>query len=66
MKVLEEERKRKEVEAQLEMKGVELEGNQAELAVARAEMARFKAEISKHREDALMEVSRLQARAEAM
>ena len=65
-KVLEEEGRRKEAEAQLETKDAELERAQAELAVAQAEMACFKAESSKYREDALIEVSRLQAQAEAV
>ena len=57
-RALEEEGKRKEVEAQLETRG-------AELAAARAEMARLEAEYSKSRENALMEASHLQARTEA-
>ena len=42
-----------------------MEGACAELAIAQAEVACFKTEFSKYREDALMKVSRLQARAEA-
>ena len=43
-RVLEEKGKRKEVEAQLETKGAELEGAQADLAIARAEVARHEVE----------------------
>ena len=64
-RVLEEEGKRKEVETQLETKGVELDGAQADLATARAKVARLEAEFSKSREDILMEAFHLQARAEA-
>ena len=62
---MEEEGKRKTVEGQLEIQGVELEGVRVELAEAWAEVARLTAESSKHWEDALIEVFRLQARAEA-
>ena len=64
-RALEEERKRKEAVAQLETRGVELEGAQAELAAAQAEVACLEAEYSKSGEDALMKASRLQARIEA-
>ena len=62
---MDEEGRRKEVEVQLETNGAELEGARVELVAARAEVARLKAKSSKYWEDALMEVSRLQARAEA-
>ena len=64
-RVLEEEGKRRKVEGQLETQGVELEGVRAELAAAQAEVVRLMAESSKYQEDALIEVSYLQARAEA-
>ena len=65
-RVLEEEGKRKKVVGQLESQGVELEGVHTELAAARAEVARLMAESSMCGEDALMEVSHLQAQAEAV
>ena len=52
--VLEEEGKRKEIEAQLETKGAELEGARADLATARAKVARLEVENSNSQEDALM------------
>ena len=55
---------RKKAEEQLETKGVELEGARAELTTAQTEVAQLKVAFSKYQEDALMEVSRLQARAE--
>ena len=51
-----EEEKRKKAEEQLETKGAELKGAHIELTAAQAEVAQLK-------EDALMEVSWLQARA---
>ena len=51
-----EEEKRKKAEEQLETKGAELKGARIELTAAQAEVAQLK-------EDALMEVSWLQARA---
>ena len=54
------------VEGQLEIQGVELEEVWAELAATQTEVAHLAVESSKHREDALMKVSRLQARAEAV
>ena len=48
VKVLEEEGRRKEAEAQLETKGTELEGARDELATARVGMACLKAESSKY------------------
>ena len=57
-RVLEEEGRRKEVEAQLDTKGAKLEGAQANLAATRSEVARLEAE------DTLMEVSCLQVHAE--
>ena len=55
---------RKKVEEQLETKGAELEGAHAELTTSQTELAQLKEAFSKYREDALMEVSRLQAQAE--
>ena len=57
-----EEEKRKKAEKQLETQGAELEGARVELKAAQAELARLKETFSKHREDALMQVFRLQAR----
>ena len=62
---MEEEGKRKKVEGQMETQGVELGGVRAKLAATQAEVARLTVESSKYREDTLMEVSRLHARAEA-
>ena len=59
-----EEEKRKKAEEQLETEGVELEGARAELMATQAEVAQLKEAFSKYQEDALIEVSRLQARAE--
>ena len=57
--------KRKDVEAQLDTKGAEMEGAQAKLAVARAKVVRLETESSESQEDALIKASCLQARAEA-
>ena len=46
----------------METQGAELEGACAELTTAQTEVARLKAAYSKYREDALIEVSHLQAR----
>ena len=59
-----EEEKRKKAKEQLETQGAELEGARAELMGTQAELAKLKEEFSKHREDALMEVSQLQAQAD--
>ena len=56
--------KRKKVEEQLETQGTELEGARVELKATQVELAQLKEAFSKHREDALMEVSLLQARAD--
>ena len=58
------EQRRKKAEEQLETQGAELEGAHAELKAAQAKLAQLKVTSSKHRENALMEVSRLQARVE--
>ena len=55
---------RTKAEEQLETQGAELDEARAELMTAQTEMARLKAAFSKYQKDALMEVSRLQARAE--
>ena len=55
---------RKKAEEQLETKGAELEGSCAKLTTAQAELGQLKKAFSKSQEDALMEVSRLRARAE--
>ena len=55
---------RKKAEEQLETKGAELEGARAELTAAHTEVAQLMEEFSKYWEDALMEVSWLQAQAE--
>ena len=54
----------KKAEEQLETQGAELEGARAELTTNQIETARLKEAFLKYREDALMEVSRLQAWAE--
>ena len=54
----------KKAKEQLETQGAELDEARAELMTAQTEMARLKATFSKYQKDALMEVSRLQARAE--
>ena len=59
-----EERLRKKAEEQLETHGAELERAHTKLRAAQAELAELKESSSKSREDALMEISRLQARAE--
>ena len=56
-----EEELRKKAEEQLETQGAELEGACAKLKAAQAELAQLKETSSKCREDALMEISRLQA-----
>ena len=48
----------------METQGAELEGAHAELKAGQAELAQLKVTSSKHRENALMEVSQLQARVE--
>ena len=55
---------RKKVEEQLETKGAELEGALAELTIALTELGQLKETFLKYWEDASMEVSQLQARAE--
>ena len=50
-----------QAEEELETQGAELEGARAELKAAQAELAQLKETFSKHREDALMEISQLQA-----
>ena len=60
----EEEKMGKKAEKQLETQGAELEGAHVELAAAQTEVTGLKAAFSKYREDALIEVSRLQAQAE--
>ena len=57
-----EEELRKKAEEQLETRGAKLEGDRAELKAVQAELAQLKEKSSKCREDALMEISRLQAR----
>ena len=57
-----EEELRKKAKEQLETQGAELERARAELRAAQAELAQLKETSSKCREDALMEISRLQAR----
>ena len=59
-----EEEMRKKAEEQLQTKAIGLKGACAELMVAQVEVAQLKEEFSKYREDALMEVSWLQARVE--
>ena len=54
---------RKKAEEQLETKGAELDGALAELTAAQTEVAQLKKAFLKYREDASMEISRLQARA---
>ena len=51
----------KKAEEQLETQGAELEEARAELKAAQAELAQLKEAFLKYREDALIEVSRLQA-----
>ena len=48
----------------METNGAELEGARAELMNAQTELAQLKEMFSKYREDALMEVSQLQAQVE--
>ena len=48
----------------METQAAELEGARAELRVVQAKLAELKEASSKYREDILMEVSQLQARAE--
>ena len=60
----EEEGMRKKAKEQLETQGAELEGARTELAAAQIEVTSLKVAFSNYWEDALMEVSRLQARAE--
>ena len=57
-----EDERRKEAERKLETQGAELEGARAELRAARAKLAQLKETSSKCREDALKEISWLQAR----
>ena len=57
---------RKKVEEQLETKEAELDGARAKLTATQTEVAQLKKTFSKYRDDALMEVSRLQAQAEDM
>ena len=59
-----EEQLRKKAEEQVETQGAELEGACAELRAVQAELPKLKEASSKYREDALMKVSQLQARAE--
>ena len=59
-----EEQLREKAEEQLETRGAELEGARAELKTVQAELAELKEMSSKYQEDALMEISRLQARAD--
>ena len=47
-----------------ETQGAELEGARAELRSVQAELAELKEASSKYREDVLMEISQLQARAD--
>ena len=58
----EEEEGRKKAKEQLKTWGAELEGARAELKAVQAELAQLKETFSKCREDALMEILRLQAR----
>ena len=53
---------RKKAKEQLETRGAKLEGARAELRAAQAELAQLKETSSKCWEDALMEISQLQAR----
>ena len=62
-RLYEEEEMRKKAEEQLETKGAKLERARAELMTAQTELAQLKETFAKHLEDALIEVSRLQARA---
>ena len=55
---------REKAEEHLEAQGAELEGARAELKTVQAELAELKETSSKNREDALMEISWLQARAD--
>ena len=55
---------REKAEEQLKTKGAKLEGARAKLKTVQAELAELKETSSKYREDALMEISRLQARAD--
>ena len=55
---------RKKAEEQVETQGAELEGACAELRAVQAELAKLKEASSTYREDALIENSQLQARAE--
>ena len=59
-----EEQLREKVEEQLETQGAELKEARAELKTVQAELAELKETSSKYREDALMEISWLQARAD--
>ena len=59
-----EEQLREKAEEQLETQGAELEGARTKLKTVQAELAELKETSSKYQEDALMEISRLQARAD--
>ena len=59
-----EEQLREKAEKQLETQMAELEGARAKLKVVQAELAELKGTSSKYWEDALMEIYRLQARAD--
>ena len=54
---------KKKAEEQAEAQRAELEGACAEFRVVQTELAELKEASSKYREDALMEISQLQARA---
>ena len=55
---------RQKAEDAAETRGTELEGARAELKIAQAEFAELKMSSSKYREDAVMEIFRLHARAD--
>ena len=60
-KLREEEQLRKEAVERVEIQGAKLEGARAELRSVQAKLAGLKEVSSKYREDALMEISQLQA-----
>ena len=59
-----EEQLRKEAKEPTETQGAQLEGAHVELRSVQAELAKLEEASSKYREDSLMEISKLQARAE--
>ena len=63
-KLREEEQLRKKVVERAETQGAELEGARAELRSVQGELVELKEASFKYQEDTLMEISKLQARAE--